>query len=283
MLLLGLMWYVPYVGLANLHKKLPLILGIVFGGIVALVFASLTILALTVLLGRDLPFSRNLRGVLIKVLLPLMSGVGKLFGVSKDQVRRSFIEINNQLLLAAHPRATPDKLLLLMPHCLQFHECEFRITGNVVHCQRCGQCAISGLAGLSEKYGVGLAVATGGTLARRIIVERRPKIIIAVANTKMYAGNRVVLLPRFDPKATLDAMVAESVNFWVGVPTMYWALLKYVDETGYDISRIADNMKVCTSGGAPMPVEVMHRVSGEIRRSRDGGLRPVGNVAARDI
>jgi uncharacterized protein len=28
---------------------------------------------------------------------------------------------------------------------------------------------------------VGLAVATGGTLARRIIVERRPKIIIAVA------------------------------------------------------------------------------------------------------
>jgi len=181
MLLLGLLWYVPYVGLANLHKKLPLILGILFGSLIALVFAGVTILALTVLLGRDLPFSRSLRGVLIKVLLPLMSGVGKVFGVSKDQVRRSFIEINNQLLLAAHPRATPDKLLLLMPHCLQFHECEFRITGNVVHCQRCGQCSISGLAELSEKYGVGLAVATGGTLARRIVVERRPKIIIAVA------------------------------------------------------------------------------------------------------
>jgi long-chain acyl-CoA synthetase len=76
-------------------------------------------------------------------------------------------------------------------------------------------------------------------------------------NTQMYAGHRVVLLPRFDAKATLDVMVREKVNFWVGVPTMYWALLKYVDETGYDISRIADNMKVCTSGGAPMPVEVM--------------------------
>ncbi len=76
-------------------------------------------------------------------------------------------------------------------------------------------------------------------------------------NTNMYGGNRVVLLPRFDPKATLDVMVKEQVNFWVGVPTMYWALLKYVEETGYDISHIADNMKVCTSGGAPMPVEVM--------------------------
>ena len=180
-LLLGLFWYVPYVGLANLHAKLPLILGIAFGVFLALVFTGVTILALTVLLGRDLPFSKNLRGVTVKVLLPLMSGVGKLFGVSKDQVRRSFIEINNQLLLAAHPRATRDKLLLLMPHCLQFHECQFRITGNTVHCQRCGQCDISGLAELSEKYGVGLAVATGGTLARRIVVERRPKLIIAVA------------------------------------------------------------------------------------------------------
>lgn len=76
-------------------------------------------------------------------------------------------------------------------------------------------------------------------------------------NTNIYGGNRVVLLPRFEASSTLDAMVNEKVNFWVGVPTMYWALLKHVDETGYDISRIADNMKVCTSGGAPMPVEVM--------------------------
>jgi long-chain acyl-CoA synthetase len=76
-------------------------------------------------------------------------------------------------------------------------------------------------------------------------------------NTNIYGGNRIVLLPRFEPQATLDTMVKEKVNFWVGVPTMYWAILKYVEETGYDISRIAESMNVCTSGGAPMPVEVM--------------------------
>ncbi len=76
-------------------------------------------------------------------------------------------------------------------------------------------------------------------------------------NTHIYAGNRVVLLPRFEPKSTLDAMIKEKVNFWVGVPTMYWALLKYADETGEDISGVKENMRVCTSGGAPMPVEVM--------------------------
>lgn len=76
-------------------------------------------------------------------------------------------------------------------------------------------------------------------------------------NTNIYGGNRIVLLPRFEPRATLEAMVKEKVNFWVGVPTMYWAILKYVEETGYDISKVAESMNVCTSGGAPMPVEVM--------------------------
>jgi long-chain acyl-CoA synthetase len=76
-------------------------------------------------------------------------------------------------------------------------------------------------------------------------------------NTNMYGGNRMVLLPRFEPLATLQAMEREKVNFWVGVPTMYWAILRYVAETNYDISKIAEHLKVPTSGGAPMPVEVM--------------------------
>jgi len=76
-------------------------------------------------------------------------------------------------------------------------------------------------------------------------------------NTHLYAGNRIVLLPRFEPKSTLDTMVKEKINFWVGVPTMYWALLKYVEENGYDVSEIRKNMKVPNSGGAPMPVEVI--------------------------
>jgi hypothetical protein len=180
-LILGILWYVPYIGLTNISPDLPLILGVAFGLLLLLVLGMLVTLALTVVLGRDLFFSRKLRGLVIKLLLPLMSGVGKLCGVSKEKVRRSFIEINNQLVLAQHPRATSDKLLLLMPHCLQFHECQFRITGSTIHCKRCGKCPITGLVGLSEKYGVGLAVATGGTLARRIVVERRPRLIIAVA------------------------------------------------------------------------------------------------------
>ncbi len=76
-------------------------------------------------------------------------------------------------------------------------------------------------------------------------------------NTNLYAGNRVALLPRFEAKMTLETMEKERVNFWTGVPTMYWALLRYVEENDFDTARISENLKVATSGGAPMPVEVM--------------------------
>src|SRR3954470_12203190 len=52
-------------------------------------------------------------------------------------------------------------------------------------------------------------------------------------------------------------MVAEKINFWTGVPTMYWALLRYAEENSFDTAPVAENLKVAASGGAPMPVEVM--------------------------
>ena len=77
-------------------------------------------------------------------------------------------------------------------------------------------------------------------------------------NTHLYAGNRIVLLPRFEPQTTLETMEKEIVNFWTGVPTMYWALLRHAEENDIDISHIASNIKAVSSGGAPMPVEVLH-------------------------
>jgi len=100
-------------------------------------------------------------------------------------------------------------------------------------------------------------------------------------NVNLYAGNRIVLLPRFEPRAALDAMERERVNFWVGVPTMFWALLRYAEETDFDTSRVAGNIKVVTSGGAPMPVEVMKDFEEKFRVSvREGyGLSETSPLA----
>jgi long-chain acyl-CoA synthetase len=80
----------------------------------------------------------------------------------------------------------------------------------------------------------------------------------AVMNAHLLHGNRVVLLPRFEPAAVLATMAAERVNAFAGVPTMYWALLRHVEEQGIDTAPFAVHLRSCCSGGAAMPVEILH-------------------------
>lgn len=78
-------------------------------------------------------------------------------------------------------------------------------------------------------------------------------------NACLYGGVRMVLLPRFEPAAVLDTIVAEKVGVWIGVPTMYWALLAHADAQGIAPAPIAEHLRICVSGGAPMPTEVLRR------------------------
>jgi len=186
-----LLWWVPYVGLNNIHPSLPLLLAIVFGGLVLFGLGGALTLVLTIIRGKNLFFNRRIRGVVIRVLFPLLVGVGRCFGIRKDEIRRSFVAINNKLVLAEAKKVKPEQILILLPHCLQNHDCTVRITGNVENCKACGKCKIKDLVELSEKYHVPAAVATGGTLARRIVVEKKPKVIIGVAcerDLKRYTG-----------------------------------------------------------------------------------------------
>jgi long-chain acyl-CoA synthetase len=79
----------------------------------------------------------------------------------------------------------------------------------------------------------------------------------AQMNAALYGGFRLVLLPRFEPAAVLEAFTREQVGLWVGVPTMYWALLQHARAAGTDVSRAAASLRLCASGGAPMPVDVL--------------------------
>ncbi|MDY6973991.1 MAG: DUF116 domain-containing protein [Thermodesulfobacteriota bacterium] len=176
-----LLWWVPYVGLANIHPNLPIILAVVFGGLVLFGFGGALTLVFTIIRGKNLFFNRRIRGGVIRILFPILVSVGRFLGISKDEVRRSFIAINNQLVLAEAGKVKPEKLLILLPHCLQNHECSVRITGDVDNCKACGKCKIKDLVALSDKHHVSMSVATGGTLARRIVVEKQPEVIIGVA------------------------------------------------------------------------------------------------------
>uniref|UniRef100_A0A7C4EJY7 DUF116 domain-containing protein n=1 Tax=Fundidesulfovibrio putealis TaxID=270496 RepID=A0A7C4EJY7_9BACT len=179
--LLALLWIVPAIGLENIHPWAGAVWGAVICVITVLVLWSSLGLALSVAAGRTLPLTRRLRGLTIKIFLPLMIILARLFGISKERVRNSFIKVNNELVLGEGKSYKPHEILLLLPHCLQKSTCSVRLTYDVFNCKRCGKCPVSGLLTLTEIYGVHMAIATGGTIARRIVVQKRPRLILAVA------------------------------------------------------------------------------------------------------
>lgn len=76
-------------------------------------------------------------------------------------------------------------------------------------------------------------------------------------NANILAGDRLVLVPRFDAKSILELMQREKVTLFAGVPTMYWGLLNCAREHEIDTKPIAENLVLCNSGGAAMPVELL--------------------------
>lgn len=180
-LLLLLGWVIPFVGFANIHPALPYVTGIIFLLAMALILFATATLVVHVYRGRPFLGSQYFRGVSVRFFLPLMELVGRISGVSPEEVRHSFIKVNNELLLTSTGRYRPDEILILLPHCIQRSRCDLRLSHDVNRCRRCGQCPVGGLLDLRDKYGVHLAVATGGTIARRLVVQTRPRFILAVA------------------------------------------------------------------------------------------------------
>ncbi|MCX7990503.1 MAG: DUF116 domain-containing protein [Proteobacteria bacterium] len=122
-----------------------------------------------------------LKKLSLLVIYPISKFFCRIFAKNKlENLERFFIDINNWLVIRTI-RKKPEKLLLLMPHCLQFSDCEYRVTGKEIKCKMCGKCEIKDLMDISKKYDVRLSVATGGTMARNIIKEIKPDLIIATA------------------------------------------------------------------------------------------------------
>ena len=176
-----LAWWVPNRGLANIHPRLPHIVGIAVVVLSGIAILGTGLLVLTTALGKDIFFTRFMRLVVIKFLLPVIELVGRGLGLDKDSIRQSFIAMNNSLVISQRQKVRPDRILVLLPHCLQLFDCEIKVTGDIKKCVRCGRCDIKGLVDIGQKYHVDISVATGGTLARKVIVEKRPKLVLAVA------------------------------------------------------------------------------------------------------
>jgi long-chain acyl-CoA synthetase len=71
-------------------------------------------------------------------------------------------------------------------------------------------------------------------------------------NTAVATGACLALIPRFLPGDVLALVERRGVTVFEGVPTMYAALLHAADRCD------ASSLRVCVSGGAALPLEILH-------------------------
>ncbi|MBC8525403.1 MAG: DUF116 domain-containing protein [Candidatus Cloacimonetes bacterium] len=175
------LWYFISPRLHEFHYTLPLVflsgLRIFF-----LILVIGTILVLfTSVFEKNFLIAKFAVKLFIQIVYPISLLFGKIFRIPKSRIGESFIKVNDSLIRALKPKYKPSEVLILLPHCLQNTSCPIRITVEPKNCKRCGNCDIGAILEVAEEYNVDVAVATGGTLARRIVLEKRPKLIIAVA------------------------------------------------------------------------------------------------------
>lgn len=102
-------------------------------------------------------------GGLVAWMLPLAERAGRWFGISRDRAGNAGLRVYNHLAAArARPGIKPEKLLILLPRCLD-------------------KVSMQQSMALSARYGVPLFVAARGRYAREMIVRTRPEAVVAVA------------------------------------------------------------------------------------------------------
>jgi hypothetical protein len=147
--------------LALLHRAVPTVLWLALGLAGVVFWAWWAILFLSYRTGRALlPERLAERGPFLG-LMRLTSRLSQRFG-RRDWVENAAVKVYNGLAVLRGRKVGKGELLLLIPRCLSKE-------------------TLDGVLGVAGRYGVPVFVATRGQLARRVIRERRPKAVVAVA------------------------------------------------------------------------------------------------------
>lgn len=167
--------------LSRYINLLSLVINIIVIGIILLIIFS-TVITYIILNNKNVSNTlMKVNYLIVKSIFPILSKIAQFIGISKDEIRKIFIKINNAYIYSNKYKINSKDLMILIPHCIQNHSCKLKVTNNIDNCKKCGICKINDLLKLKEKYNTKIFVATGGTLARKIIIDNKPRAVIAVA------------------------------------------------------------------------------------------------------
>lgn len=177
----GYLWLSFFQGDAGYLRYIMYVAVIVILAGLAVITLGFSGIMLSLLSEHDVVWLHKPINFTVSILYPVVIWIGKMFKIAQEKIQSSFVEVNNQLVKAKRGQLPPERLLVLLPHCLQITDCAKRITITTDNCARCGRCTIGGILNLCDSYGCHVQIATGGTLARDAVKKLRPQAIIAVA------------------------------------------------------------------------------------------------------
>lgn len=180
-LIAGIVWYFQVVGVTSFARIVLTVLLCLLSCLLLVLIIGFGSVLLILILDKPISWLVFFTKLTVEYLFPLTLYFGQLLGFSKENLQRAFIRVSNHLVRIKGIKVLGQDILILLPHCIQNHACKYKITSSVANCRRCGRCQIDQLLDLQKKYGCHLAVATGGTLARKVVKELRPAAIVAVA------------------------------------------------------------------------------------------------------
>ena len=152
----------------GVHPRLvllhPLLGDIAVGVVMALSVAALVpycAVGYVLLSGKPLRLA-EMAGPLLYFVFPAMVRVGTWFGVSRDRIGSSLLEVHNEITRCRLRRMSSGRILILAPRCLKA-DCTRQVRA------------------LCTEYGCDFHIASTGADARKAVMDHKPVAIVGIA------------------------------------------------------------------------------------------------------
>lgn len=111
-------------------------------------------------------------------------------------IDKRVVSLNNLIVRLKKKKCPREGLLLLFPHCIQNSQCKQNIKNDLKECKRCGKCRVKDLLELSERYGISIAVASGGRVALERVKAEEVQGVVAIACEKELRVGIMASIPK---------------------------------------------------------------------------------------
>lgn len=157
-----LIWYLVAPRLVQFHPLFPKIIAyILILGWSIITFLFL-LMIFSIIFSRDLFLHFFGKKLSLASTVPMVQKLGKRFGISRDRIGNSFVKVSNALIQLSTTRIKPEDLIILLPRCLE-------------------KSILKRIRTFTDHFNLMTYIVPGGEMARKLILEKKPKAVIGIA------------------------------------------------------------------------------------------------------